>query len=93
MLTIASAVVAYIYELNVSVSIPLYIAAVLAILHSLVTTRAAPINFSQRKVNQDEEALRNVFDRFEKWQTVRAILNVLIFAFMLFTIYEIIIIL
>ena len=83
LLTIAAAVVAYVNGLTVSVSTPIYIAAVLAVLHSLATTQAAPINFSQRKVDQDEEALTNVFNRFEKWQTLRVTLNVLNFAAML----------
>jgi hypothetical protein len=93
LVTIASAVSAYIYGLNMNISMPLYVAAALAILHSLVTTQAAPINFSQRKVDHDEEALKNVFNRFERWQTVRAILNVLIFSFMLWALYELIVIL
>jgi hypothetical protein len=48
-----------------------------------VTTQAAPINFSQRKVDQDEVALARVFNRFERWQTLRAALQVLNFAAML----------
>ena len=82
-LTIASAVAAYFNGLNTSITTPLYIAAILAVLHSLATTQAAPINFSQREVAQDEETLARVFKRFEKWQTIRAILQVLNFAAML----------
>jgi hypothetical protein len=43
--------------------------------HSAVTGRAAPTNFSQRRAD-GEEALRRVFDRFERLQTVRAALQV-----------------
>jgi hypothetical protein len=62
---------------------PLYVAAALAVLHSLVTTQAAPTNVSQRRVAKDEVALVRVFDRFERWQTPRAALQVLNFGAML----------
>jgi len=82
-LTIAAAVAAYFNGLNTSITTPLYIAAGLAVLHSLATAQAAPTNFSQQKVDQDEKTLAWVFNRFEKWQTIRAILQVLNFAVML----------
>jgi hypothetical protein len=63
--------------------IPLSVAAGLAVLHSLVTTQAAPANFSQRRVANDEAALARVFDRFERWQTLRVVLQVLNFGAML----------
>lgn len=62
---------------------PLYVAAGLAVLHSLATAQAAPTNFSQRRVARDEAALARVFDRFERWQTLRAALQVLNFGAML----------
>jgi hypothetical protein len=62
---------------------PLYVAAGLAVLHSLVTAQAAPTNFSQRWVAKDEAALARVFDRFERWQTLRAVVQVLNFGAML----------
>jgi hypothetical protein len=60
--------------------IPLDISASLAILHSLVTARAAPINFSQRKYQfADEVNLARVLDQFERWHNLRAALQVLNF--------------
>jgi hypothetical protein len=53
---------------------PAYLAASLAILHSLVTALAAPTNFSQRKAT-DEAALDRVFDRFTRLQAVRCVLQ------------------
>lgn len=85
-LTIAAAVAAYFNGLNTSITTPLYIAAILAILHSLATTQAASTNFSQLKVAKDEAALTRVFNRFEKWQTLRAVLQVLNFTVMLWAI-------
>lgn len=52
------------------------VAAALTVAHSLVTARAAPLNFSQRSVAGDERALARVFDRFERLQTARAGLQV-----------------
>ncbi len=53
-LTIAAAVAAFFQEVPSASSSPLYVAAALAVLHSLVTTQAAPTNFSQRRVAKDE---------------------------------------
>ena len=61
----------------------LSVAAGLAPAHSLVTTQAAPTNFSQWRVADDEEALTRVFNRFERWQALRAALQVLNFGVML----------
>ena len=63
--------------------LPLVLAGLLAIAHSLTTARAAPINLSQRSSPGDEEALKRIFDRFERWQTVRAALQLATFLFML----------
>jgi hypothetical protein len=82
-LTIAAAVAAFLQGIALENATPLYVAAGLAVLHSLVTTQAAPTNFSQRKVAKDEVALARVFDRFERWQTLRAMLQVLNFGAML----------
>jgi hypothetical protein len=82
-LTIAAAVAALVREVPPASAMPLYVAAGLAVLHSLVTTQAAPTNFSQREVAEDEAALSRVFDRFERWQTLRAALQVLTFGAML----------
>ena len=82
-LTIAAAVASLVQGVPSASAIPLYVAAVLAVLHSLVTTQAAPTNFSQREVAKDEATLARVFDRFERWQTLRAALQVLNFGAML----------
>jgi len=56
------------------------ISAALAIFHSLVTARAVPINFSQRKYQlTDEVNLARVLDQFERWHNLRAALQVLNF--------------
>ena len=82
-LTIAAAVAAIFEGVPPAAATPLYVAAALAVLHSLATTQAAPTNFSQRRVAKDEAALAGVFDRFERWQRLRATLQLLNFGAML----------
>lgn len=77
MLSIVAAVVAASQGINTpEVSTPLNLSALLAVSHSLVTTQAAPTNFSQRKFTNDEVALSRIFNRFERLQSLRATLNV-----------------
>lgn len=83
LVTIATAAASVIAAAPFARSLPLLIAALLSILHSLVTTQAAPTSFRQRKVSNDEAALAEVFDRFARWQALRALLQALTFAAML----------
>jgi hypothetical protein len=55
----------------------LVVLIVATVAHSAVTARAAPTNFSQRAAGDDEAALAAIFDRFARWQTTRAALQVL----------------
>jgi hypothetical protein len=66
---------------------PFLIAAILTVFHSIATSQAAPMNFRQRKVANDEAALTAVFNRFEAWQTVRVVLQTLTFLAMLWAIF------
>src|SRR5690242_16920188 len=71
LLTVAAAIAALVQGAAPVHAWPIYIAAGLAVLHSLTTSRAAPTNFQQRKVPNDEAALAAIFNRFERWQTAR----------------------
>ena len=79
-LTIAAAVAAFFQGAAPQHAVPVCSAAALSVLHSLVTSRAAPTNFSQRKVVNDEAALTVIFNHFERWQTLRVVLQALTFA-------------
>ena len=79
LLTIAAAIAEVALGTPPAVAWPIYAAAALSILHSLATARAAPTNFSQRRVADDEAQLGVIFDRFERWQTARVILQTLTF--------------
>jgi hypothetical protein len=82
-LTLAAAVSAVLVGAPEAQRNPLLLAGLLSVAHSLTTARAAPITFSQRTAGGDEHALRRIFDRFERWQTVRASLQLATFLAML----------
>jgi hypothetical protein len=77
LLTIVTASVVFTQRNNAPFALPVYIAAVLSIFHSLATTQAAPTMFSQRRYENDEAALTSIFNRFEHWQTIRVVLQLL----------------
>jgi hypothetical protein len=82
-LTLAAALLGSTRKPRSEQRLPLMLGGVLSIAHSLATARAAPINFSQRSAAGDEQALERIFDRFERWQTLRAGLQVATFLVML----------
>lgn len=82
-LTLAAAAAAVLAAASAQQRQPLLLAGGLSIAHTLTTARAAPINISQRSVGDDERALERIFDRFERWQTARAILQLATFLAML----------
>lgn len=75
LLTIAAAVSAYLWGAPVAVALPLYLAALMSLLHSFTTTQAAPTILRQRKAMDDGAQLTRIFDRFERWQALRAALQ------------------
>lgn len=80
LLAVAAAVSGHLSGLPGPLEMTLDLSGGLAILHSLVTARAAPINFSQRKYElTDEVQLAGVLDQFERWHNLRAALQVLNF--------------
>ena len=76
---LAAAIAAASQALSGTPALAIYCGAVLAILHSLVTARAAPTNHRQRRVS-DERALTQLFDRFTRLQALRCTLQVANFA-------------
>jgi hypothetical protein len=82
-LTVGAAIAAWSQQLILERATPIYAAVVLSILHSLVTSQAAPTMFSQRRYEHDEAALTQVFNRFARLHALRALLQVLTFATLL----------
>ncbi len=86
LVTIAAAVVAFGRNSGSPFAPWIYVGALLSILHSLVTSKAAPLMFRQRRYESDEAALTTLFTRFEYWQTLRAVLQILTFVALLWAI-------
>ena len=81
LLALATAVVAYLQHTALSHALPMYLAAVCWVVHLLITLLwALPTLPRQRQVADDEGQLATIFNQFERLQTVRAALDVLIFA-------------
>ncbi len=81
LLALATAVVAFFQHVALPHALPIFGAAVLWIVHLLITLIwALPTLPRQRQVAHDEKQLTAIFNRFERLQTVRAALDVLIFA-------------
>jgi hypothetical protein len=78
-LTLAAAVTAAVTGAPSGQAGALYVAALLSIAHSFVTTRAAPTLWRQRAIAEDAGALTRLFATFERWQTLRVTLQVATF--------------
>ena len=79
LLTIIAAIVSFLQSTPLPQAWPLYISALLAILHSVTTARAAPNMLKLRQPISDEALLTETFNRFAKWHNLRAILQLLNF--------------
>lgn len=77
LLTVLAAVVGLTDQPSTPASAALWLAVLLTVAHSFTTLRAAPLNFSQRAAAGDAARLAAIFDRFERWSTARATLQVL----------------
>jgi hypothetical protein len=86
-LTLAAAIWALTLNLSTGRSLPVFLGGGLAVAHTLSTVKAGSINWSltpwqpaERKVADDEVALADILQRFERWQALRASLQFLTFA-------------
>lgn len=81
LLALAAAMVAFLQHVALSHALPIYVAAVLWVVHLLITLIwALPTLPRQRQVVHDDVQLAAIFNQFERLQTVRVALDVLIFA-------------
>jgi hypothetical protein len=76
-LTVVAALVGLLARPEPLAAAALVVILVLTLAHSFITTRAAPTNFSQRAAAGDAARLAVIFDRFERWQAIRAALQLL----------------
>ncbi len=81
LLALATAGTAFFQQTALLHALPMYLVAGLWIVHLLITLLwALPTLPRQRQVANDEQQLATIFNQFEHLQTVRAALDVLIFA-------------
>lgn len=80
LLALATALTAFFQKVSLPHALPIYLAAILWVVHLLITLIwALPTLPRQQQVAHDEHQLAALFNRFERLQTVRAALDVLIF--------------
>jgi hypothetical protein len=79
LLTIIAAIAAFLQGTPLAHSYLLYLSALLALLHSFTTARAAPNMISLRRSAIDEATLAETLNRFAKWHNVRTALQLLNF--------------
>jgi hypothetical protein len=76
LLTLAAAAAGLADGLPTAGAAALWVAITATVAHSAATARAAPANFRQRRLGNDEVALAALFDRFQRWQTIRVTFQV-----------------
>jgi hypothetical protein len=76
LLTVLATVIASIAHAPMEVLLPLSIALALSVLHTLATTRAAPVMLSLKDTPDDEAVLSAKLNRFARWHALRATLQV-----------------
>ena len=87
LLAVAAAWAARTVGLPSDVRLPLYAGAAVAKMHSVCTTQAAPTLFRQQRVSGNETALKDVFDRFQRWQNARCALQLIGFGISLWSLW------
>jgi hypothetical protein len=60
-----------------SVALPLYGTALMAVCGLLLTTQAAPIMLSLHRIGDDPAALKQAFEGFYRWDSIRAVFGAL----------------
>ena len=77
--TVLATVIASLEYSRVGLLLLLSLASLLSLLHTFATIRAAPIMLSIKDAPDDEALLSVKLDRFARWHTVRATIQVLTF--------------
>jgi hypothetical protein len=87
-LSLAAGILAFNLSLESSVRDAGLTVATFAILHTVATTQAAPVLFRQETIDGSATTLADLFDRFERWQSIRAALQTINFAALLWLLIE-----
>lgn len=79
LLTILATILAFAEHAPTTLLLPLFLATVLSLLHTIATTRAAPVMLSLKTAPDVEAVLSAKLDRFARWHAIRALFQVLAF--------------
>jgi hypothetical protein len=79
LLTVLATLFAFVLHTRAEVMLPLSLAALLSLLHTFATTRAAPIMLSLKNAPDDDALLAAKLDRVARWHALRATLQVVAF--------------
>ncbi len=82
-LAVLATILAFVARSSIEVLQLLCLASLLSILHTLATTRAAPVMLSIKEAPDDEALLTAKLDRFARWHAVRATFQTLAFFLLL----------
>jgi hypothetical protein len=84
-LAVLATVVAFASHSLMELTLPLSLASLLSLLHTAATARAAPVMLSIKEAPDEEALLTAKLDRFARWHAVRAVLQVLAFFMLLWS--------
>jgi hypothetical protein len=79
LLVVLATIDAYLDGVNSTAMIFFWVSLILAIAHSVTTTKAAPNMLSLRNAPNNPDTTKLVFERFKKWQDRRAALQLVNF--------------
>jgi hypothetical protein len=79
LLTVIATVFAFVEQRPTTLMLSLFFASLLSLLHSVATTRAAPVMLSLKKAPDDEAILAAKLDRFARWHAVWTTVQILTF--------------
>ena len=83
LLTVLATVFAFLVHARAEIALLLSFATLLSLLHSFITTRAAPLMLGLKNAPNDEALLTAKLDRFARWHTLRATFQVAAFVVLL----------
>jgi hypothetical protein len=86
LLTVVAAIAAVVQGISLAHAWPLYVSALLALLHTFTTLRAAPNMLKLRQPTNDEALIARTLDLFAQWHNLRTVLQILNFLMLLWAV-------
>lgn len=83
LLVFAAAIIATLEKANGNLLLTLIVASITTIIHFIGTAKAVPVMLSIKNTADDEDILKDKFDRFERWHGFRACFQLITFIIVL----------